>query len=170
MRVLVLGSSGMAGSVVATHLAEQGYDVTRVAGSRKVTDDTILLDLADERLAYGYLSEHEFDVVINCVGILLGDCERDAARAIYLNAYLPKHLERHFRGSRTKVIHLSTDCVFSGQDGPYREDSPYDGMLLYDRSKALGEIKNDKDLTLRMSIIGPELKAGSGLFHWFMQQ
>jgi dTDP-4-dehydrorhamnose reductase len=170
-RCLVLGSSGMAGSVVATCLSEQGHDVTRIAGSRKVTPDTILMDLTDEDALSSFLSHDEFDVVINCVGVLLGDCERDPAQAIYLNAYLPKYLERRFRRSRTKVIHLSTDCVFSGENGPYREDSRYDGTLLYDRCKALGEINNDKDLTFRMSIIGPELKVdGSGLFHWFMQQ
>lgn len=169
-RCLILGSSGMAGHVVATYLAEQGYRITRVAGSRRATPDTQLLNLTHLTSLTSFLDRHKFDVVINCVGVLLGDSDKDPAKTIYLNSFLPRYLERYYRNSRTKVIHLSTDCVFSGENGPYREDSPHDGTLLYDRSKALGEFDNGKDLTFRMSIIGPELKSGSGLFHWFMQQ
>jgi dTDP-4-dehydrorhamnose reductase len=73
--------------------------------------------------------------------------------------------------SNTKLIHLSTDCVFSGASGGYTEDSLTDGKTMYDRSKALGEVINDKDLTFRMSIIGPDISIdGVGLFNWFMKQ
>jgi len=66
---------------------------------------------------------------------------------------------------------MSTDCVFSGKSGNYSENSIKDGKDMYARSKALGEIDNDKDLTFRMSIIGPEIRAnGTGLFEWFMKQ
>lgn len=66
---------------------------------------------------------------------------------------------------------MSTDCVFSGNNGPYYEDSIPNGTSFYDRTKALGELNNDKDLTFRNSIIGPDIKSsGIGLFNWFMQQ
>ena len=66
---------------------------------------------------------------------------------------------------------MSTDCVFAGNDGPYYEDSFPNGTSFYDRSKAIGEIDNDKDLTFRNSIIGPDIKkSGIGLFNWFMKQ
>ena len=70
-----------------------------------------------------------------------------------------------------KIIHISTDCVFSGNKGSYTERDFCDADDTYGRSKALGEIFSDKHLTLRTSIIGPEIKAaGEGLFHWFMNQ
>ena len=66
---------------------------------------------------------------------------------------------------------MSTDCVFSGKTGWYSETSSRDGETFYDRSKALGELENNKDLTFRNSIIGPDLnKNGIGLFNWFMKQ
>ena len=72
---------------------------------------------------------------------------------------------------KTKVIHMSTDCVFSGKKGQYTEYDFKDGDTFYDRSKALGEINNNKDLTFRNSIIGPDLNEnGIGLFNWFMKQ
>jgi dTDP-4-dehydrorhamnose reductase len=171
-RVLVLGASGMAGHVVATYLAEQGHDVTHVGGRNKLNEDTIKLDLTDRQRTDEFLDEHEFDVVVNCVGILIKQSDERPDLAAYLNGYLPHYLAQRFKDIPTKLIHLSTDCVFSGEHGPYREDSSYDGQTMYDRSKALGEIRNDKDLTLRMSIIGPELPAanGTGLFNWFWQQ
>jgi len=70
-----------------------------------------------------------------------------------------------------KIIQISTDCVFSGKDGGYKEDSFRDGDTIYARTKALGEINNNKDLTIRTSIIGPDINEdGIGLFHWFMKQ
>ena len=70
-----------------------------------------------------------------------------------------------------KLIHISTDCVFSGNKGNYTENDFRDADDVYGRSKALGEVVNEKDLTIRTSIIGPELKKnGEGLFHWFMNQ
>lgn len=171
MRILVLGASGMAGHVVAQYLEGQGYDMTGLAGSRKVTDDTIVADLRNIGWFSEFLGDCSFDVVINCVGVLINDADEDQAKTTYLNAWMPHYLEFRFAGTSTKIIHLSTDCVFSGEHGPYKEDSAYDGQLFYDRSKALGEVKNEKDLTFRMSIIGPELNSdGSGLFNWFMQQ
>ena len=72
---------------------------------------------------------------------------------------------------KTKFIHLSTDCVFSGQKGSYTENSFKDGNTFYDKTKSLGEVINDKDLTFRMSIIGPDRKEqGIGLLNWFMKQ
>jgi dTDP-4-dehydrorhamnose reductase len=171
MKILVLGASGMAGHVVALSLQRKGYDITRVSGTRKTTQDTILLDLTDLALLNEYLSQTYFDVIINCAGLLVAQAEKKKNNAVYLNAFLPRHLEARFAGTKTKVIHLSTDCVFSGEHGPYYEVSSYDGTLFYDRCKALGEIDNDKDLTFRMSIIGPELRAdGIGLFNWFIKQ
>ena len=113
----------------------------------------------------------EFDVVINCIGILNKDAEDNPHKAIWFNSYFPHLLESYTKNTKTKVISISTDCVFSGKKGNYTEMDVKDGEGFYATSKAMGEVINDKDLTIRTSIIGPELnKEGIGLFHWFMQQ
>ena len=170
-RILVLGAAGMAGHVIATYLSEQGYEVDTVSGSKKFDKKTRLINVLQITSLESYLKEHNYDVVVNCIGMLVRQSESDKDKAVFLNSYLPHFLEKHFEKSKTKLIHLSTDCVFSGKNAPYKEASWYDGELFYDRTKALGEINNDKDLTFRMSIIGPDMQLdGIGLFNWFFQQ
>lgn len=170
--VLVIGAGGMAGHVVATFLSEvEGFNVATLSAHHRVNKETLLIDVMDRPSFEGYLDQHSFDVVVNCVGSLIQASEERKDRAVYLNTYLPHALEHRFSGTATKLIHLSTDCVFSGDDAPYREDSPPDGTLFYDRSKYLGEVVNQKDLTFRMSIVGPDSQAhGVGLFNWFFAQ
>jgi dTDP-4-dehydrorhamnose reductase len=171
VKFLVLGSNGMAGHVIALHLQEQGYEVDTVARSAGTIPPTQILDVTDFPRLDDVLTSKDYDVVVNCVGLLIEASQQDPAAATLVNAYLPQHLARTLGDSATRLIHLSTDCVFSGANGPYAETAPYDGQRVYDRTKALGEVVNDKDLTLRMSIIGPELtSSGAGLFHWFSQQ
>lgn len=172
-KVLVIGASGMLGHVVASYMSEQGYDVDTVVNSGDYNDQSIRIDLMNKGDFERFINDRGFtyDYVINAAGILvkLSDERKDIAS--YINAYLPHQLEHIFSKTKTKVIHYSTDCVFSGKNGPYSEDSFQDGELFYDKSKALGEIINDKDLTLRQSIIGPDInKNGVGLFNWFMSQ
>lgn len=171
LKALVLGAGGMAGHVIATHLIGRGYSVKTVSAHNKLNEDTILLDVTDGDALTSYLNENSFDVIINCIGMLVKPSEERKDLAVYLNAYLPHQLEQHYKDTATKVIHLSTDCVFSGRNAPYAETSWPDGDLFYDRSKALGEINNGKDLTFRMSIIGPDSQvSGVGLFNWFYAQ
>ena len=171
MNILVLGAGGMAGHVVATYLGEEGHTVSTVSGKNKLNEATTLLDATDTAKLRHYLEKNSFDVVINCIGILIQKSESRKDLATFLNSYLPHFLEQYYRNTSTRVIHLSTDCVFSGKNAPYYEDSPYDGEIFYDRSKALGEIINSKDLTFRMSIIGPDMQEdGLGLFNWFFRQ
>lgn len=171
MKVLVLGVGGMAGHVIATHLMDKGFDVSTVSANNKLNANTTLLDAMDTTALKKYLEANNFDVVVNCIGILVQQSEARKDLATHLNSYLPHFLEYFYRESVTRVIHLSTDCVFSGQNAPYNEKSFYDGELFYDRSKALGEVINDKDLTFRMSIIGPDMQeSGIGLFNWFFSQ
>lgn len=171
MKILVLGSSGMAGHVISTYLESNDHTVTRVAGHKKNTKNTILIDVFDSDKLALHLKNNDYDAIVNAVGLLISTSEEHKDWAVYLNSYLPHFLESLTKNSHTKLVHLSTDCVFSGENGPYSETSVYDGTLFYDRTKALGEIVNDKDLTFRMSIIGPDINAdGVGLFNWFMRQ
>lgn len=159
----------MAGHVVATYLRENGLEVDTLSAKNRLDKDTFLVDVTDLGNFKNFLDNHKFDVVINCIGLLVKESEQRPDLAAYLNSFLPHFLEKYYQKG-AKLIHLSTDCVFSGKKPPYHENSEYDGQSFYDRSKALGEVINDKDLTLRMSIVGPDMnKSASGLFNWFYQ-
>lgn len=170
-KILVLGAAGMAGHIMAQYLSEKkGYQVLRGARNA-MTPETIVLDLIDFSQVESVLKEKRPDVVINCVGILIQASQDNVEQAILTNGYLPHFLSRMGRTYDFKLIHISTDCVFSGASGGYSEDDFRDGDTFYARTKALGELINDRDLTLRTSIVGPELKQdGTGLLHWFLMQ
>lgn len=170
-KILVLGAGGMAGHVMAECLSKkQRYEVTRCA-RRTFTPDTILMDVTDFSNVENILSEQQPDIVINCVGMLIQASQDRIDQAILINSYLPHFLSGLGRKYGFRLIHISTDCVFSGSRGEYSEDDFRDGDTPYARTKALGEVINDRDLTLRTSIIGPELKKnGTGLLHWFLMQ
>lgn len=171
MKLVVLGSTGMAGHVVAQYLQEQGHTVYRTSRSEKRTATSAPIDVTDFSALGAWLDEVNPDLVVNCIGLLQKSSESRADLAILVNSYLPHWLEHKYADTRTRIIHLSTDCVFSGKRGAYREDDAPDGETMYDRSKALGELNNRKDLTFRMSIIGPDIDPrGTGLFNWFMAQ
>ncbi|WP_269004454.1 dTDP-4-dehydrorhamnose reductase family protein [Aquirufa ecclesiirivi] len=171
-KIIVLGSSGMLGHMVYFYLRDLGkYEVIDVSYQSKLTDKSILLDAYNKQEVEELILRERPDFVINCVGILIGGANSNPSNAIYLNAYFPNQLSSILEKTGGKLIHISTDCVFSGKRGSYQEDDLRDADDTYGKSKALGEVINSRDLTLRTSIIGPELKAhGVGLFHWFMQQ
>jgi len=171
MKIAVLGSTGMAGHVVARYLEERGHAVYRSSRSERPSQVSAAIDAADFEALGRWLDQVRPDAVVNCIGVLQKVCSERADLALLLNAYLPHWLEWRYGQSAVRVIHLSTDCVFSGRSGGYREDSLKDGDTMYDRSKALGEVVNGKDLTFRMSIIGPDIDPkGAGLFNWFMSR
>lgn len=171
MRFLVLGASGMAGHVIALHLKERGHDVVGFSRRRVGSVESVAGDAMDAALLEGVVREGGFDVVVNAVGVLNRDAEEHRDRAAYLNAYLPHRLAALTADLPTRVVHMSTDCVFRGNTGPYTESSFPDGETFYDRSKALGELVDAKNLTLRNSIVGPDVnEEGIGLFNWFMRQ
>lgn len=169
LKILILGSNGMGGSMIINYLSFLNkYKI--FTSARNTGDFAIDIEKELDELE-GVIYRKKFDIIINCIGLLVKPCEDRPDRAIYINSYFPHWLERITKNTNTKVIHLSTDCVFSGKKGNYKDTDIKDGSGFYAESKALGEIINNKDLTLRMSIIGPELKKeGSGLFEWFMRQ
>lgn len=171
MRVLVLGASGMAGHVVTLYLRQHGHSVDTVAAKNKLDEATHLLDVADTPVFNNFLDANKYDVIVNCVALLVKPSEERKDLAVLLNSHLPHFLETYYQDTPTRIIHISTDGVFSGKNAPYREDSLRDGESFYGRSKALGEINNIKDLTFRLSIIGPDLQTdGPGLLNWFINQ
>lgn len=171
MKVLVLGSTGMAGHMIALYLREAGYEVTGFSRYENSLCPGIVGDASDTALISQTIVQGHFDYVINCIGVLNQFAEQDHANAVYMNAYLPHFLAKVTLGTETRVLHMSTDCVFSGERGRYERDSLRDGHSFYDRSKALGELEDNRNTTLRNSIVGPDTRAqGIGLLNWFMQQ
>jgi dTDP-4-dehydrorhamnose reductase len=167
VEILVLGAGGMVGHTVTVRLLEYGHNVTGFARRKLNFCNTIIGDATSYDLPD---LVKNYDVVVNCIGCLVKSVEMNPKNGIFLNSYLPHLLAENSK----KVIHLSTDCVFSGHDTPqngYTENSFRSADYLYGRTKAIGELKNDKDLTFRMSVIGPDInKDGIGLFNWFMKQ
>jgi len=172
-KVLLLGSFGMAGHMISMYFKtlKEKYKVYDVCHNVKLDDSSMLLDIYDLKLLNKIITKVNPDIVINSIGILNKNAEDNPSNTIFVNSYFPRYLEEKFKNTNIKFIHLSTDCVFSGEMGNYSEESIPDGKDIYARTKILGEVNNDKDLTVRTSIIGPELKTnGTGLFHWFMKQ
>jgi dTDP-4-dehydrorhamnose reductase len=171
MKVLVLGATGMAGHTISLYFYEAGYDVTAFSRTPFKHCKNIVGDATDFEFLETIVKDGNYDVVINAIGVLNALAEEKKSLAVILNSYLPHFLSDITKDMKTRVIHMSTDCVFSGTAGGYTEASLRDGTGFYDRTKALGELENCKDLTFRTSIVGPDLKEnGIGLFNWFMKQ
>ncbi|MDR0955017.1 MAG: sugar nucleotide-binding protein [Rikenellaceae bacterium] len=171
MKFLVLGCNGMAGHTISLYLQEQGHDVF---GFDRVTSKyikSIVGDARDTESIKTLIKEGKYDSVINSIGILNQFAEQNKSLATFLNSFFPHFLAEVTADTDTQVIHMSTDCVFSGKKGEYTEDDFRDGETFYDRSKALGELDDDKNITLRNSIVGPDINPnGIGLMNWFMKQ
>lgn len=173
-KILILGATGMAGHVVYTFLNETNkYDITTVCHSGKIGNKSYELDIYDTDSLISIITEEKPEFVINCIGVLIRGSKNNPANAIYVNAYFPHLLSKvvHEKLQNSMVIHISTDCVFSGKEGNYKDSDIKNALDTYGMSKNLGELINDKDLTIRTSIIGPELKTnGEGLMHWIFSQ
>ena len=171
-KILVIGINGMAGHVIFKYLQEKNTNkVFGLARNIEPTESIFNLDVSDTVELIKIINSYNFDFIINCVGILNKDAEDHPEKAIWFNSYFPDFLESITKDKNSKVISISTDCVFSGKNGNYIETDKKDGEGFYAVSKALGEIVNYKDLTIRTSIIGPELKKdGIGLFNWVLNQ
>ncbi|MBN2695032.1 SDR family oxidoreductase [bacterium] len=170
-KIIILGSEGMLGHIVYQYLKlTDRYNIFGVGrGESKFVDKK--LDVTDFDSLESYILDISPDFIINSVGVLVKASQDNILNAIKLNSYLPHFLSNISRVIKAKTIHISTDCVFSGKSGGYSEGSFRDGDDNYARTKALGEIDNGFDLTIRTSIIGPELKSnGTGLLHWFLNQ
>ncbi|UOF90549.1 SDR family oxidoreductase [Fodinisporobacter ferrooxydans] len=172
MRILVFGGGGMAGHVIRQYLAQQTeYEVWSTIRGQSTEHHLVALDVTDEVSVISVLKMLRPVVVINAVGLLNQYAEQNRTKAIYVNGLFPHILAQYGKHLGYRLIHISTDCVFSGNRGNYTEQDIADGTTVYAKTKWLGEIDDQQNLTIRTSIIGPELKLGGiGLFHWFMQQ
>jgi dTDP-4-dehydrorhamnose reductase len=172
IKILVLGSSGLIGHQVYYHFSKnKKYKLYDISLKRKVNPNTILFDLTNFNELEKIIKKIKPKYIINCCGVLINASNKDPESAILLNSYLPNYLSKIADNLESKLIHISTDCVFSGDKGKYREDDIKDGTSIYSKTKSLGEINTNNHLTIRTSVVGPELKLESEeLLNWFLSQ
>ncbi len=180
MKILVLGAAGMLGHKLLQRLA-LGHDVWGTVRGDPA-DVPRIEGVSAERLIGGVqasalesirraMERVGAEAVLNCIGIVKQiDAAKDAIASISINALLPHKLAALCAERGARLIHFSTDCVFSGRAGPYRDSDPPDPLDLYGRSKLLGEVDRPGCLTLRTSIVGREVQRGTGLVEWFIAQ
>jgi dTDP-4-dehydrorhamnose reductase len=179
MRVLILGAAGMLGHKLM-QLWLKKYDVLGTVRkpveyyeSYGIFDRDHLIDnlnVNDFAAIEKLISRIQPNVIVNCVGVIKQlDSAKDPVTAISINSLLPHRLANLCNSCGARLIHISTDCIFSGKKGLYKESDVSDADDLYGRSKLLGEVDGLNCLTLRTSIIGRELFSRNGLIEWFLQ-
>lgn len=179
--IVVLGCNGMLGHKLVQVLGATEitvYATTRNAASAQTPVSNrpnvhivpgITVDSLDQLQAL--ISEVKPVAVVNCIGLIKQQPDaKKAIPSIRINALFPHQVAEIARKAGSRMIHFSTDCVYSGQTGNYSENDPTDPQDLYGKSKALGEVSDPGCLTIRSSIIGPELNTKFGLFEWFYSQ
>lgn len=181
VKVMVLGATGMLGNaVLRTFSGDLRFEVSGTARSepaRRLLPDALRdlvvtgIDVEQYDSLVLAFSQIKPDVVINCVGLIKQlSSANDPLTALPINAMLPHRLARLCAINGARLVHVSTDCVFSGNKGMYLESDRPDAYDLYGRSKLLGEVDYDNAITLRTSIIGHELNSTNALVDWFLAQ
>ncbi|MDT4898873.1 MAG: dTDP-4-dehydrorhamnose reductase [Acidobacteriota bacterium] len=180
MKVLILGGSGMLGHKLYQVCAERfdtystfrqsenSYAKFELFDPSRVIGNVAADDVASVATA---LAKVQPSVVVNCIGVVKQDAAaKDPLTSISINALFPHRLAQVCHAANTRLVHLSTDCVFSGRKGNYTEDDLSDAEDLYGKTKYLGEVGGTNCLTLRTSMIGRELHGSHGLLEWFLNQ
>jgi len=182
MKILVIGATGMLGNTLFRFLTDNSVSnevlgTIRSSGNLNLFDDKYRnclisnIDIENHDSLVNLLSNIRPDVVINCAGIIkqLKNAS-DPLPVISINAYYPHKLAKLCSLLDARLIHISTDCVFSGRKGGYKEEDECDASDLYGLSKNIGEVKYDNCLTIRTSMIGHELNSSNSLVDWFLHQ
>lgn len=183
MKVLILGANGMLGHKLYQVLCDE-IDVCGTMRAEYTPTDMMKYSFYDWVNIYTYadvlshaslieimLLASKPDVVINCIGVIdKATCEHDRLTTVKINTLFPQRLSNLCQVAKMRLIHISTDCVFSGREGNYTEESPADATDAYGKSKYLGEVTGDNVLTIRTSIIGRELVRSRGLLEWFISK
>ncbi|BBJ31711.1 NAD(P)-dependent oxidoreductase [Rickettsia asiatica] len=179
MKILILGVTGMLGNSICRFLSsDKKFDIFATARnnsarsyfSKDLSDKLIInVDVENHDSLVEVFNKTKPDIVINCIGLVkqLTDAN-DPLKALPINSLLPHRLANLCKLTNSRLIHISTDCVFSGKKGNYKESDFPDCYDLYGRSKFLGEVDYPHAITLRTSIIGHELAGNRSLINWFL--
>ena len=180
MKILVLGGDGMLGHQLLTHLRarhevkvtlRQDLPVYLPYGLFNSENSYAATDVRSMDRLIEVMADFRPEAVINAVGIVKQRADaKESIPSLEINALLPHRLALLCKSMGARLVHLSTDCVFSGSKGNYQESDPSDAADLYGKTKFLGEVHESNCLTLRTSIIGPELSRHTSLLDWFLAQ
>lgn len=180
MKILILGATGMLGHKLVQVLSQKHTVTGTVRRNTPALADhpvfskmDILGNVSAENLESirTAIEKVHPDAIMNCIGIVKQlPAAQDPLQSIAINALFPHQLAHLCRQKNIRLIHISTDCVFSGLKGCYSEKDPSDAEDLYGKTKYLGEVDYPGCLTIRTSIIGRELETAHGLIEWFMSQ
>jgi dTDP-4-dehydrorhamnose reductase len=174
VKILILGSTGMLGSAVGKWFLDQGdrYETTLTHRNKDVAmqhyDDNNLVYFDCLESDVTDLNLSKYDYVINCIGTIKPFMDSNPLAAIRINSVFPWILANNCNKSNTKLIHITTDCVYSGTKGQYTEEDGADALDAYGKSKSLGE--PNTCMTLRTSIIGEEIHKNASLIEWVKGQ
>ena len=180
MRVCILGAGGMLGHMLVRVLSET-HDVYGTSKQDWSATASLARFLLEERWIGGVdakdittvskcFAEHQFDAVVNCIGVVKQRVHRTTDdEMIEINTRFPHRLSNICAASGARLIHISTDCVFSGNKGDYVETDTPDPVDIYGSSKLAGEIVDDHNLTIRTSHVGRELTNFTSLFEWLLK-
>lgn len=175
-KVLILGNKGMLGHVLYEILQSiaytKKYEVIGINRLEKnIDENSYNIDVQNFDKLEKFIEIQQPKYVINCIGILVQNSKAYPSLAIKINSLLPHVLNELSFRYNFKLTQISTDCVFDGKKGNYKECDKKTETSYYGLTKNLGEIDNNKNLTIRTSIIGPELKATpTGLFNWVLSK
>jgi dTDP-4-dehydrorhamnose reductase len=180
IKILILGSTGLLGSTLLKYFSKKN-NFKCYGTIRKKSDTNKLRNIKNIKLykinftkknqIIKFLNQIKPDLIVNCIGIVKQLAQKNyLSEIIRVNSFLPHHLAELSNLKKTKIIHFSTDCVFLGTKGNYKETNLPDAKDIYGRSKLLGELTYPNTLTLRTSIIGHELQTKHSLLNWFLNQ
>ncbi|GKW23604.1 NAD(P)-dependent oxidoreductase [Pectobacterium carotovorum subsp. carotovorum] len=181
MKVLVIGATGMLGYSLFSNLSDYGHlnvfgTVRTIEGKEHFLKKNIKniidnINISDMHSIESVLKKISPDIVLNCIGLIKQhDISKQHISAIKVNALFPHQLASLCEQNNAKLIHFSTDCVFDGKKGNYKENDLPTATDLYGKSKYLGEVNYGQHITLRTSIIGHELSTSVSLIDWFLNQ
>ena len=181
MKILIFGATGMLGNTLVKYLiSKNNLDVeftVRNKSRQKLCkeifnkDARYFVDANEPSSILEAIENFKPNFCINCLGIIKQKEEaKNYIKSIQINSLIPHLIADYCKRYNSQLIHISTDCIFSGKKGNYLDTDAPDPIDLYGRSKLLGEVSNSNATTIRTSIIGPEISSKNGLFEWFRNQ
>jgi len=176
MNILVLGATGLIGNSVYTHLKKKHNVFGTFKNKKKIKKiiykkkNLFYFDASNHQKLNIILDKTNPEIVINCIGITKHIKGATKKKLFKINALFPHFAKKISNDRFAKFIQISTDCVFDGKKGNYNEKSKPNAVDVYGKSKALGEINDNNNLTIRTSTIGHELLTSYGLLNWFLNQ
>ena len=171
MKILILGSTGVLGKTLQLYLSKKNIDFLTLSREKSKNRNINLKNFSNFKKLEQIISKIKPTHIINCIGVTkFNNTYKNKKLTISLNTKMPIYLAKLCKLNKIYLLHISTDCVFSGKKGNYSDNSVKDSKDLYGLSKNKGEVKNKFTSTIRTSFIGPELNTKKSLLSWFLNE